>query len=255
MEQEVGFKIKVSDFEGPLDILLSLIEKRKLCINDIALSEITDAYIEYLEKFEEFPLTEGTDFIIIASTLILIKSISLLPGVSLTQEEKESVEELESRLKAYKDIKEKSIFIKDNLGKKIIFFGGLKKKNQQIFLPTHEINLSNLLSSIKEVINNVPTKEKLPEIKVKKVISLEEAIENLSTRIQSGLKMNFSEFAKKKGLNSQDEIKNDKINVVVNFLAMLELVKRGMIRVTQNEHFSEISLEQGEARVPRYGEN
>ncbi len=72
------FKVKVGQFEGPLDLLLELIEKRKLHISDVPLSEVADEFIEYIKSFEEFPIADSADFILVASTLLLIKSKSLL---------------------------------------------------------------------------------------------------------------------------------------------------------------------------------
>ena len=256
MEATDGYKVKVGEFEGPLDLLLSLIEKRKLFINDISLSEVTDGYFEYLKQFEEFPLANTADFMIVASTLMLIKSISLLPGINLTTEEKESIQDLEDRLKIYQDIKDKSNFIKENFGKRVIFEGGLKKNSNEVFfMPTIEITKENLLSSIKDLINSFPKKEKIPETKIRKVRSLEETIIDLSKRIQTGLKMKFSEFARSKKPANREEFKTEKINIVVSFLAMLELVKRGALKVTQENHFEEIHLESNDLTTPAYGTN
>ena len=88
---------------------------------------------------------------------------------------------------------------------------------------------------------------------IKKVISLEEAIDILSKRVQMSLKMKFSEFARIKGTSSPEEVKVEKINIVVNFLAMLELVKRGLLLASQQSNFSEIDIENGEMKVPKYG--
>lgn len=251
---EDKYKVKVGEFEGPLDLLLSLIERRKLCINDISLSEVTDGYIEYLKQFEEFPLQGGADFLIVASTMMLIKSISLLPGISLTTEEKESIQELEDRLKNYREIKEKSVFIKENFGKRIIYISGQKRGNQEIsFMPTKEITLSQLLVSVKNLINNAPKKETVPETKIKKVRNLEETIEDLGRRMQAGLKMKFSEFAKTNRYSTLEEFRNEKINIVVSFLAVLELIKRGTINVIQESHFGDMHMENSHAEVPRYG--
>ncbi|HBM46035.1 MAG: Segregation and condensation protein A [Parcubacteria group bacterium GW2011_GWF2_38_76] len=256
METESEYKVKVGEFEGPLDLLLSLIEKRKLCVNDISLADVTDGYIEYVRSFEEFPMQGGADFLIVASTLLLIKSLSLLPGITLTPEEKDSIEDLEARLKIYQDIKEKSAFIKEYFGKNLIFLGGIKRKmDEVIFMPTEEITLVNMLNSAKSLINNIPKKEKLSEVKIKKVISLEEAIESLHTRIQTGLRMKFSDFAKVKNAGSVEDIKAEKINFVVSFLAMLELIKRGVLRYNQEAHFSDIHLESNDVSVPNYGNN
>ncbi len=248
------YKVRVGEFEGPLDLLLSLIEKRKLCVNDISLAEVTDAYIEYIKQFEEFPISHGADFLIIASTLLLIKSISLLPGIKLTNEEKESVQELENRLKLYQEIKEKSLFIKNNFGKKIIFQVGKKNNfSEKFFLPTKEISVINLFNSARDILKRIPKKEKISEVKIKKVISLEEAMIVLSKRIQQGLKLKFSQFSKINKEGTPEEIKLEKINIVVNFLAMLELIKRGSIQVVQESMFSDIQIENSQATLPHYG--
>lgn len=253
-ENSSEYKVKVGEFEGPLDLLLSLIEKRKLCVNDVSLAEVTDGYVEYVKSFEEFPMAKSADFLIVASTLLLIKSLSLLPGITLTPEEKDSIEDLEARLKMYADIKEKSAFIKQFFGKNPIFFGGLKRRTDEvIFTPTEEITLANMLGSAKTLIDALPKKEKLSEVKIKKVISLEEAIDSLHTRIQSGLRMKFSDFAKVKKSGSPEEVKTEKINFVVSFLAMLELIKRGVLRYNQEAHFTDIHLESNDVNTPHYG--
>src|SRR3989344_4019754 len=92
------FKVKVGQFEGPLELILDLIEKRKLHISDLSLSQIADEFIEHTKSYEDFPISDSADFILIASTLLLIKSKSLLPNLSLTEEEQESIEDLENRL-------------------------------------------------------------------------------------------------------------------------------------------------------------
>src|SRR3990167_342562 len=95
------FTLATSAFEGPLEALLNLIEERKLSISGISLSEVTDAYLAYVEKLPELPLGETAQFILVASTLLLIKSRTLLPMLSLSDDERESVEELERRLARY----------------------------------------------------------------------------------------------------------------------------------------------------------
>src|SRR3989344_4410007 len=101
-EKSPEFKIHIEGFEGPLELLLSLIEKRKLPINDVSLASVTDEYILHIQQQKEFPLSETSHFILIASTLLLIKSKSLLPTLELTEEEAGDIENLERRLKLYK---------------------------------------------------------------------------------------------------------------------------------------------------------
>jgi hypothetical protein len=90
------FQVKTHIFEGPLDTLLSLIEKRKLFINDISLAQVADDYISYVKSLNDFPIADSAHFILIASTLVLIKSKSLLPTLTLSEEEESSIEDLES---------------------------------------------------------------------------------------------------------------------------------------------------------------
>src|SRR3989344_4591424 len=92
------FYIKTRSFEGPLELLLELIEKRKLFISDISLAAVADEYMVYVRDFDDFPMEDTAQFILTASTLVLIKSRSLLPGVKLTEEEVSDIQDLERRL-------------------------------------------------------------------------------------------------------------------------------------------------------------
>src|SRR3954470_21241732 len=95
------FSLETEVFQGPLEALLDLIEARKLSISEISLAEVTDAYLAYIEKLPELPLGETAQFILVAATLLLIKSRALLPTLELSSDERESVEELERRLARY----------------------------------------------------------------------------------------------------------------------------------------------------------
>lgn len=237
------FKIKTEVFEGPMDLLLSLIEKRKLMINDVSLAKVTDDFISHLQNRESYSIKDTSEFLVIAATLLLIKSKSLLPSLDLSEEEKTDVRDLELKLKIYKKIKEMSIFIKNNFGKKIIFFPNARKA-EPVFSPSPEMNKENISNAIFEVIKNLPKFEVKPKIKVTKVISLEEMITNLTKRVQSSLKMSFKDFS---GIG-----KVDKVNVIISFLAMLELVKQGIIEVNQKEKFDDIHMETKSVGVPTY---
>src|SRR5574343_1118658 len=116
-----AFTIKTSVFEGPLDLLLSLVEKRKLFINDISLAKVTDDFISHIQNSGQLPMEESAHFILIASSLLLIKSKSLLPTLTLTEEEEEGIHDLETRLKIYQRIKDASQGINNIFAKNIIF--------------------------------------------------------------------------------------------------------------------------------------
>jgi len=237
---KLGYKVKTEVFEGPLDLLLDLVEKRKLFVNDVSLAQVTDDFIKYIEEHEEFPIGESAEFIVIASTLMLVKSRSLLPILELTDEEETSIEDLEKRLVIYAKIKELSVEIKKIFGKKIIFEKGPSKNVPIIFSPDSKTNKEEIHSALMRVLESLPKIENLPKAVVKKMISLEETIEKLAERISKGMKIKFNDFTGK-----------DKISIIVGFLAMLELVKRGAIRVTQ-ESGGEIEMESEAIGIPNY---
>ncbi|OHA78556.1 MAG: hypothetical protein A3B07_02035 [Candidatus Yonathbacteria bacterium RIFCSPLOWO2_01_FULL_43_27] len=240
------YQIKTKVFEGPLELLLDLIEKRKLFINEISLAQIADDYVAHLKSFEKFPVDFVSNFLMVASTLILIKSKSLLPTLSLTPEETQDIAELEARLKEYQRIRELSLHVKKLFGFNMLFPKGQTRLREALFVPSEEITTSSIFSSIRDVIARFPKKVSLPKVMVRKVISLDEMMSRLTDRITSNLKMSFREFA---GVG-----KAEKVNVIVSFLAMLELVKQGVLAVTQHAHGDDIHMETGILETPKYGE-
>jgi segregation and condensation protein A len=238
------YSVKTEHFEGPLDLLLSLVEKRKLHINEVSLAQVTDDFIAYVKGVENFPIAESANFILVASILVLIKSKSLLPTLDLTIEEETNIEDLERRLKEYKRIKDLSLHIKERFGKNIIFAKLPNKNITPVFSPHERITVASLLSGVKDVLKNIPKIEAVPKAIIKKVISLEETIMSLTERIKSSLKMSFKDFSKFG--------KEEKVNVIVSFLAMLELVKQGIINVTQERTFDDINMETEELGIPKY---
>jgi segregation and condensation protein A len=240
---ENQFKIKTETFEGPIDLLLNLIEKRKLMINEISLAKVTDDFIAYLQSREVYSIKDTSEFLVVASTLLLIKSRSLIPSLNLTEEEKTDMRDLELKLKIYKKIKDLSTQIKNNFGKHILFFPNTRK-SEPVFSPDALMTKENISAAIFDVIKNLPKFEIKPQVKVAKVISLEEMITNLTDRVKSSLKMSFKDFS---GMG-----KAEKVNVIVSFLAMLELVKQGIIEVNQKEKFDDIHMETKHVGVPSY---
>lgn len=243
-----AFTIKQQHFEGPLDLLLDLVEKRRLYINDISLGEVTDEYLKYVESIPSVEIAERAEFIVVASTLLLIKSKSLLPSLDLTQDEEDTIEDLERRLKILQTIRESSKSIQDIFGKKMIFSKENINIKTVVFSPHQTISLDSISRSLEAILNRLPKKQELPKAIVKKVISLEEMIDKLSTRIQSGLSLSFKQFS-----GHSDTIDREKrVEIVVSFLAMLELVKQGIVNVAQENHFDDIRMETTTIGVPRY---
>jgi segregation and condensation protein A len=234
-QMDSTYNVKTHIFEGPLEMLLSLIEKRKLFINDISLAQVADDYIAHVKTLENFPLAETAHFILIASTLVLIKSKSLLPQLSLTEEEEQSIDDLEDRLKQYQKYKALSKHLKDRFGIHVEYLRLPSKEKIVVFTPDKNTSVARLHETIRQVIHAIPKKEFVPKAVVQKVISLEEMMDNLSERITKSLKMSFKDFS--------GHGKAEKVNVIVSFLAMLELVKQGIIHVKQEADFSDIEIE------------
>ena len=232
-----SYTIKTGSFEGPFGLLLDLIEKRKLFINDLSLAEVTEDYLKYVNELRGASVAEISNFIVVAATLILIKSKSLLPDLSLTSEEEGDIHNLEERLRLYELFTRLSLNIKNNFGKKIIFTPQERRNEILVFLPDDQITKDSMMTFARDLLGRMPKKIFLPEVEVKKVVSIEEMIEKLTERIKNSLKMNF------KDLSGKIFTREEKVNAIVGFLAMLELVRQGIIHAVQEEGFSDIMLE------------
>lgn len=242
------YTVRAGSFEGPLELLLSLIEERKLFVNEISLADVTNDYISHIKSLTTNDSTKHiadvSYFILVAATLILIKSKSLLPNLALTDDETEKITDLEQRLKLYQIIKNATIDVKNNFGTRIIFEPRERVWSEPLFSPDPRISVPVMLQSIADVLMNLPVpQEKLPEIEVKKVINIDEMITNLTDRIQSALNISFRQFAGSQGAENAEEAK---VHVIVSFLAMLELVREGIIDVIQNATFEDIEIHKQE---------
>ncbi|MDE2071403.1 MAG: segregation/condensation protein A [Patescibacteria group bacterium] len=233
--------VKTPVYEGPLELLLELIEKRKLLINDISLSTVADEYIERINAMSELPMGETAQFIALAATLLLIKSRSLLPSLELTGDEERDIKELEYRLAVYQLIKETAMGL--GRGASDYLYEGAAVELDPIFIPDESVTPESLRSAAQIIIDGFPTTLVLPKVAVKKITSLEEMIGRMAARISSALKLSFREFSR--GSRERSE-------VIVGFLALLELVKQGSIRARQEEHFGDIMLEKDSVSTPTF---
>jgi segregation and condensation protein A len=238
-----AFSIQTEVYSGPLDLLIDLIEKRKLLINDISLASVTDDYMAYVAQFEKSPLREMTDFIVLASTLLLLKSKSLLPILELTDVEEETLESLERRLQYYQIFR--------NAGKIVESIFGKNASHERIFIPDKNplfitdalTNIDALRLSMSDVLRNLPKKIEKPKVQVRTVVSLESMIERLKERVERQLKFNFTDF---------HGDSKERSTVIVGFLAVLEMVKQGSVLVRQHAHFHDIEIEREGSLTPKY---
>jgi len=228
------YTVKLKDFEGPMEILLDLIEKEKLSISEISLASVCDQFLDYTKHFEELQPKYLANFLIIAAKLILIKSKSLLPFLELTEDEEEGIEDLQQKLKEFQAIKKSAEHIKKlELAKNISYERSSGLKNVKVFLypktlnknSLHELFL-NVQDSLKEVV------EPLEEKKIEIIISFEEKLSEIRGRLIKRSEEYFHNVSDKKS----------KANTIIAFLAMLELAKQRFLITEQGGNFGEIRI-------------
>ena len=241
----MAYILKHEKFEGPLDVLLGLVQERKLSINEISLGQVTDDFIEYLKRLQREGQPDQevlAEFLVVASQLLLIKSRSLLPGFQVSQEEEESIAELEQRLAAYQRLKELAKGIAQRAR------GGQKSFSREafadmpiVFYPPKDLDASVLARAFAAVLDAIPKIERIVEEKIRKVISLEEKIKELRDLLQGRVERAFSEIVAGA---------KEKVEVIVSFLAVLELTKQRIVSVDQEHPFGDIRIRGGaEGRV------
>ncbi|MHB9019909.1 MAG: segregation and condensation protein A [Minisyncoccota bacterium] len=234
---ENKYEIKLDQFTGPLDKLLELIEERKMEITVVNLAEITNDFLKYLQNLNEETTHPSiiADFIIVASKLLLIKSKALLPSLELTQEEEKDIQDLELRLKIYKEFKEASIHVKTLWENKKYCYGKeLFSDLPPIFYPPKNLEIKDLMGPIEKIIAEL--KALIPEKKTvkKTVVSIKEKMEELLNRFKQKAENSFKNVIESKS----------KLEIIVFFLAVLHLIRDRLITSTQDDQFSDIIIKQ-----------
>ena len=237
------FTVQAQGHEGPLELILELIEKRKLLVNELSLSQVTDDFISYVRSHEAFPMEDATGFIGVAPTLLLIKSRSLLPELELSTDEEEDVEDLTRRLTQYEKAREASRLLAQLFGQQVMVSAG-EKAPEPIFAPSRALTLEALERAFTDALTSLEKeKETLPEARVRPTISLEEVMDDLKSRVERALTLSFKDFAGEK---------TERVEMIVSFLALLELVKQGNVDAEQFGAFGDIRITNTGTGVPRY---
>lgn len=242
----MGISIKLQKFEGPLDLLLHLIDKNKVDIFDIPIVEITDQYMEYLQQMEA-DMSAMSEFLVMAATLLDIKARMLLPKeVNEEGEEEDPRQELVERLLQYKMYKYMSYELRDrqqDAEKALYREQNLPKEVMEYKEP---VNLDELLAGITiEKLNNIfrdimkrqesrldPVRSKFGKVE-KEEVNLEETIAHVEEFISRNKKCSFRSLL---------ENQKNKMRIIITFLTILEMMKTGLIEVEQDEIFAEIMI-------------
>lgn len=234
------YAIKTENFEGPLDLLCTLIEKNKMNIYDINLSEITDQYIDYIKQMETMNLEVTSEFVIMASTLLFLKSKKLLPN---KQEDEEEIteEELIRRIVEYKKYKDITAKIKENFG---IFSNRLFKGPEEITLPKQSIEENYNSNVVPEAYSAILARNEEKINTNAKNIEKIAITENFT--VASKLKEMFRELIKYKKFTFNKLFsvkKHSKNEVVTAFSGLLELSRRNKVTTYQEKLFGDIDVE------------
>lgn len=252
MEEKMDLTVKLQVFEGPLDLLLHLLEKNKVNIYDIPIVEITNQYIEYINEMKRQDLNIVSEFLVMAATLLDIKSRMLLPKEETTQEEEDPRAELVQKLLEYKMYKCMSYELKDKQvdAQKVLFkIPTIPKEVKQYEEP---VDLTQLMSNLtlkklngifKSIIRRQedkvdPIRSKFGKIE-REEVSLEECMSNLERYALSHKQFSFRALL---------EAQSTKMEIIVTFLSILELMKIGKIHISQEYIFDDIMIYAGAAK-------
>ena len=234
------YAIKLDNFEGPLDLLCHLVDKNKMDINQIKISEITDQYIGYINKMQELNLDVTSEFILMASTLLFIKSKSLLPK-QVEDEAELTEEELVHRIIEYKKYKEISKKLKELYQ---IYSKRFYKVPDKIELPARKLEQNYSKDLIEQSYKNLLERN---ESKINKnAINIEKIAITETVTVTSKVKDIFKELMKKpKFIFSKlcTAKKYTRLETVTAFSGILELTRRNKIKTQQEKNFGDIIVE------------
>lgn len=240
-------KVKLESFEGPLDLLLHLLDKNKVNIYDIPIVEITKQYLEYIREMQRQDLNIMSEFLVMAATLLDIKSRMLLPVDEEEEEEEDPRAELVEQLIQYKMFKYMSLELKDlqiDAGKVLYKVPTIPDEVREYEEPvdldalTADWNLQKLNRIFQSVLRRQeskidPIRSEFGKIQ-KEEVSLDDKMSYLEAYARTHVRFSFRNLL---------EQQSSKTEVIVTFLAILELMKTGKIQIVQEALFDEIHIE------------
>lgn len=225
---------KIKQFEGPLDLLLSLIEQRQLDITTIALAEVTEQFLQYLKQLETIEPTALADYLSIAAKLLVIKSKAILPTLEVEMEEEDAGFDLEGKLLLYKQFKEVAKYFKTLDAKREQSFSRTITFEQKIsFFPDPSTTTKEIHSAILLVLNGLKELDTLPKAKLKEAISIQEKIDHLRTNLSQQVETRLSDLLK---------TAKNKGEIIITFLALLELIKQKIFVADQEALFADVVI-------------
>lgn len=236
-EQSASYQVELPAFQGPLDLLLGLIEQEELDITKISLAQVTDQYLGYLDVLKETDPDELTDFLVIAAKLILIKSIVLLPRPpdSVIEDEEEDVgDELARQLILYKQFKKIAAQLRDieEAGQRS-FIRLVPPPKIEPKLTPGELSLFDLLLAAREAMAVKPPDPDVDDVVAPVLVTIGQQMAHIRQEITSRSYVSFKDLLSRH---------KHRIEIIVTLLAVLELIKRQVILADQSDQFGDIVI-------------
>ncbi len=234
------YEIRLDNFEGPLDLLCHLVDKNKMDINEVNITKITDQYIEYINAMKELNLDVTSEFVLMASTLLYIKSKSLLPK-QVEDEAKLTEEELIHRIIEYKKYKEISKKLKEQFN---IYSQRFYKAPDKIELPKRKLEENYSSSLIEEAYKNLLERNQekvnvnaknIEKIAITETITVTSKVKDIFRELMKKPKFIFNKLCKTKQYS--------KLETVTAFTGLLELTRRNKVKAEQEKIFGDITVE------------
>ena len=229
------YQIQLPVFNGPLDLLLHLIEREELDITTIALAQVTDQYMAYLAQLEQREVKELTSFLVVAAKLLLLKSLALLPRPPTLSPESEDVgDELVRQLQAYKRFKEIASVLHEREKEGLhsyVRIAPLPRPEPQLDLG--HLTLDDLLTVVQEALDAVPAPP-AGEVVAPITVTIAEQITHITNQLTRQRQIRFHDVLSKA---------TTRVEIIVTLLALLELIKQDRVQVRQEQMFGEIVIE------------
>lgn len=232
--EEQPYHVKLEVFEGPLDLLLHLIEKQELDITKVSLAAVTDQYLEYIQHLDRISAENLAEFLVVAAKLLLIKSRALLPAppAAEAEEEEDLGEELARQLREYKKFKEVAQQLREREESGLrayVRIGSLPHLDRQLDLT--DVSLDDLLAAVREALTLHPPSEPVDGVVAPLVIFISDKIQEIVALLSEHGSFSFNRVLHSAASRAE---------VIITFLALLELIKGRRVRVQQQQLFGEI---------------
>jgi segregation and condensation protein A len=231
------YRVNTPSFEGPMDLLLQLIERAELDITRLALAQVTDQYLEHMKGMQEQNAAEVSGFLVIAARLVQIKSAALLPrpSIMVAEEEEDPAEALARQLIAYKRFKELAgvLVQREADGLHTYLRVAPPQIKVEARLDLSNVTLDDLVQAAREIFLSKPDLPALSRVVAMPRVTIREKIRLILDSLQDLRNATFRSFLQHRG---------DRLEIVVTFLAMLELIKRRVVEASQSDLFGEIDV-------------